>query len=356
MHERGMDPGVVERASRGEPPCRAGRCAAPRGSNRPTRTTSAGSGAFEVGIAGQRHQLAGLRVVGCARRGRRSRGSRSQNSAAYRWPGSVEHGERIDLRAALAPVVEAPDHALPGQDRALVERRLRRHARRHVDVRGLAKVGLRRSPRGQFQAMPGEESLLRGTPEYALWPAAPSPSRWRTSSSRPPSSRSSPRCSCTAAGCTSPSTCSSCGSSATTSRTRWDGSATSSSTCSGALRPRARRSPCPRRDRPLVGASGAIAAVLGGYALLYPRARVLTLFFFFFIFFLEIPALVLLGLWIFLQFLPAVGQLAHARARRAAAASPTGPTSAASCSAWRRSSCSRSGAAPTTDRPKYPVY
>jgi membrane associated rhomboid family serine protease len=61
---------------------------------------------------------------------------------------------------------------------------------------------------------------------------------------------------------------------------------------------------------PLVGASGAIAAVLGGYALLYPRARVLTLFFFFFIFFIEVPALLLLGLWIFLQFLPAVGQLA----------------------------------------------
>ena len=61
---------------------------------------------------------------------------------------------------------------------------------------------------------------------------------------------------------------------------------------------------------PLVGASGAIAAVLGGYALLYPRARVLTLFFFFFIFFIEVPALVLLGLWIFTQFLPAVGQLA----------------------------------------------
>jgi len=66
----------------------------------------------------------------------------------------------------------------------------------------------------------------------------------------------------------------------------------------------------PDATTPLVGASGAIAAVLGGYALLYPRARVLTLFFFFLIFFFEIPALVLLGLWIFLQFLPAVGQLA----------------------------------------------
>ena len=62
---------------------------------------------------------------------------------------------------------------------------------------------------------------------------------------------------------------------------------------------------------PMVGASGAIAAVLGGYALLYPHARVLTLFFAFFIFLLEIPAMVLLGLWILLQFLPAVGQLAQ---------------------------------------------
>jgi membrane associated rhomboid family serine protease len=66
----------------------------------------------------------------------------------------------------------------------------------------------------------------------------------------------------------------------------------------------------PDSTTPLVGASGAIAAVLGGYALLYPRARVLTLLFVFFIFVVEIPALVLLGIWIFLQFLPAVGQLA----------------------------------------------
>ena len=66
----------------------------------------------------------------------------------------------------------------------------------------------------------------------------------------------------------------------------------------------------PNATVPLVGASGAIAAVLGGYALQYPHARVLTLFFFFFIFFIEVPALVLLGLWIFTQFLPAVGQLA----------------------------------------------
>jgi membrane associated rhomboid family serine protease len=62
---------------------------------------------------------------------------------------------------------------------------------------------------------------------------------------------------------------------------------------------------------PTVGASGAIAAVLGGYALLYPRARVLTaVFVFLFFTFIEIPALIMLGIWFALQFLPAVGQLA----------------------------------------------
>ena len=53
---------------------------------------------------------------------------------------------------------------------------------------------------------------------------------------------------------------------------------------------------------PTVGASGAIAAVLGGYALLYPRARVVTVIFIVIFFtFVELPALVVLGLWILLQ-------------------------------------------------------
>jgi membrane associated rhomboid family serine protease len=52
---------------------------------------------------------------------------------------------------------------------------------------------------------------------------------------------------------------------------------------------------------PTIGASGAIAGVLGGYILLYPRARVLTLIFIiFFVTFIEIPAVWVLGLW-FLQ-------------------------------------------------------
>jgi rhomboid family protein len=57
---------------------------------------------------------------------------------------------------------------------------------------------------------------------------------------------------------------------------------------------------------PNLGASGAIAAVLGGYALLYPKARVATLVFIvFFITVLELPALVVLGIWFFLQLIDA---------------------------------------------------
>jgi membrane associated rhomboid family serine protease len=63
--------------------------------------------------------------------------------------------------------------------------------------------------------------------------------------------------------------------------------------------------------QPTIGASGAVAGVLGAYALLHPRARVLTLvFIIFFVTVVEIPALVMLGIWFVLQFLPAVGQLA----------------------------------------------
>jgi membrane associated rhomboid family serine protease len=47
---------------------------------------------------------------------------------------------------------------------------------------------------------------------------------------------------------------------------------------------------------PAIGASGAIAGVLGGYLLLYPRARVLTLvFIIFFVTLIEIPAVIMLG-------------------------------------------------------------
>jgi hypothetical protein len=57
---------------------------------------------------------------------------------------------------------------------------------------------------------------------------------------------------------------------------------------------------------PTIGASGAIAGVMGGYLLLYPRARILTLIpIFFFFQFVELPAYVFLGFWIFIQIISA---------------------------------------------------
>ena len=54
----------------------------------------------------------------------------------------------------------------------------------------------------------------------------------------------------------------------------------------------------PNSTGPTLGASGAIAAVLGGYLLLYPRARVLTLVILvFFATVVEVPAVLLLVFW-----------------------------------------------------------
>jgi membrane associated rhomboid family serine protease len=67
----------------------------------------------------------------------------------------------------------------------------------------------------------------------------------------------------------------------------------------------------PSSTAPTIGASGAIAGVLGAYALLFPQASVLTLIFIiFFVTLVEIPALILLAIWFVLQFLPALGQVA----------------------------------------------
>jgi membrane associated rhomboid family serine protease len=58
----------------------------------------------------------------------------------------------------------------------------------------------------------------------------------------------------------------------------------------------------PNTAAPTVGASGAIAAVLGGYIVLYPRARILTLVFVILFFgVIELPATVMLGLWFIQQ-------------------------------------------------------
>jgi membrane associated rhomboid family serine protease len=61
---------------------------------------------------------------------------------------------------------------------------------------------------------------------------------------------------------------------------------------------------------PAIGASGAIAGVLGAYLLLFPHARVLTLIpIFFFITLRELPAVIILGLWFVLQLFSGVGSL-----------------------------------------------
>jgi membrane associated rhomboid family serine protease len=67
----------------------------------------------------------------------------------------------------------------------------------------------------------------------------------------------------------------------------------------------------PNAAVPTIGASGAVAAVLGGYALLYPRARVVTLLFIIIFFtIIELPALLVLGAWFLLQALNGASDLA----------------------------------------------
>jgi membrane associated rhomboid family serine protease len=66
----------------------------------------------------------------------------------------------------------------------------------------------------------------------------------------------------------------------------------------------------PHSSVPLVGASGAIAAALGAYIVLFPGARILSLVFLgFFYQLLEVPALVVLGYWFVLQLLSGVTAL-----------------------------------------------
>ena len=58
----------------------------------------------------------------------------------------------------------------------------------------------------------------------------------------------------------------------------------------------------PHSEIPLIGASGAIAGVMGAYMVLYPNARVQTLIFLgFFIQSVRVPAMILLVFWFILQ-------------------------------------------------------
>ncbi|HHY39880.1 MAG TPA: rhomboid family intramembrane serine protease [Syntrophaceticus sp.] len=63
----------------------------------------------------------------------------------------------------------------------------------------------------------------------------------------------------------------------------------------------------PGSDIPIIGASGAIAGVLGAYFLLFPKARILTLVpIFFLITFVRIPAVIFLPIWFGIQLLNAL--------------------------------------------------
>ena len=72
----------------------------------------------------------------------------------------------------------------------------------------------------------------------------------------------------------------------------------------------------PSSSTPMIGASGAIAGVLGAYFLLFPFARITTLLPIFFVWeFIEVPAFVFLGFWFLLQWLQGMttlGAVTHA--------------------------------------------
>ena len=66
----------------------------------------------------------------------------------------------------------------------------------------------------------------------------------------------------------------------------------------------------PTSTLPAIGASGAIAGVLGAYLILFPKAKVTTLIpVFILVFIRDIPAVIILGLWFVLQLFSGVGSL-----------------------------------------------
>jgi membrane associated rhomboid family serine protease len=66
----------------------------------------------------------------------------------------------------------------------------------------------------------------------------------------------------------------------------------------------------PTSELPMIGASGAISAVLGAYLVLYPRARIQSLVFLgFFYQLIAVPAAILLGYWFVLQVIDGIASL-----------------------------------------------
>jgi membrane associated rhomboid family serine protease len=73
----------------------------------------------------------------------------------------------------------------------------------------------------------------------------------------------------------------------------------------------AQASAFPDSSTPMIGASGAIAGVLGGYLIMFPGARIITLvIIFYYITLQEIPAFIVIGIWFLLQFMSSLGSLA----------------------------------------------
>jgi membrane associated rhomboid family serine protease len=68
----------------------------------------------------------------------------------------------------------------------------------------------------------------------------------------------------------------------------------------------------PNSNIPLIGASGAISGILGAYAVMFPRAQILTLIFiFFFIDVIVLPASLWIGIWFLMQFMSALISVNH---------------------------------------------
>lgn len=66
----------------------------------------------------------------------------------------------------------------------------------------------------------------------------------------------------------------------------------------------------PASDIPMIGASGAIAAILGAYLVLYPRARITSLVFLgFFYQLIDVPAVIVLAFWFVLQLVDGLASL-----------------------------------------------
>jgi membrane associated rhomboid family serine protease len=82
----------------------------------------------------------------------------------------------------------------------------------------------------------------------------------------------------------------------------------------GSVATAAHVSSAPGSFTPTIGASGAVAGIMGAYFVLYPRSRILTLVPIVIVFkLIEVPAVVFLGLWFVLQLFSSIGSLLATR-------------------------------------------